>query len=292
MAVLTTYDAKANIEDLSPIITNISPTKTPVFSSIGKTVAKSTYHEWVEEELSKPGSTGLVEGGDIAVGTPQPQVRKGNYTQIFVRAYGVSGTQEAVSKAGVKSEIAHRMALAMKEVARDVENAIINNTASVAGDSATPRQMGGIPAFVSTNVLANGGTARPLTEDLLNDALQASWANGGDPDTVVCSGKNKRTISGFTASTTRTIDAEDKRLVASIDVYESDFGLVKIIADRLMPDDKVYVLDKTLLKTAYLRPFKQIELAKTGDAVKRAVIGELTLEVRAEKAQAIIADIG
>jgi len=243
-------------------------------------------------QLSEPGANALVEGTDLTVADPPPRIRKGNYTQIFAKAYGVSGTQQAVLKAGIKNELAHMMANAMKELGRDVEYAIINNTSAVAGDTATPRQMGGIQAFVTTNVLANGGTARPLTEDLLNDALQKSWQNGGDPDVVVCSGKNKRTISGFTVSNERTIEATSKKVIASVDVYESDFGLVRVIADRLMPDDKVFVLDKSYLKTAYLRPFKQIELAVTGDNMKKAIVGELTLEVRAEKAQAIIADIG
>lgn len=289
---LTTYQAVGNREDLSDIITNISPTQTPLYSMFGRTKATSTYHEWLEDELSAPGSNAQVEGADYNIADPSPRVRKGNYTQIFMKGYGVTGTQEVVLKAGVKSEIAYQMAKAMKEIARDVEYAIINNASAVAEDAATPRQMGGIPAFVTTNVLANGGTARTLTEDLLNDGLQKAWEAGGEPDIVVCSGKNKRTISGFTASTQKTIEATSKKLVAAVDVYESDFGLVRIIADRWMPDDKVFILTKQYLKTAYLRPFKQDQKAKTGDKIEKVIIGELTLEVRAEKAQAIIADIG
>jgi len=292
MALRTTYTAVGNREDLSDIVTNITPTKTPILSLIGKTTAKSTYHEWVEEELSTPGANAQVEGADFTLADPPARVRKGNYTQIFAKAYGVSGTQQAVAKAGIRNELAHVLTIALKELARDVEYAIINNTSASAGSDTTPRRMGGIPYFVTTNVLDNGGTARPLTEDLLNDALQEAWEKGGEPDIVVCSGKNKRTISGFTASVQRTIDADSKRLIASVDIYESDFGLVRIVADRLMPDDQVFILDKSYLKVAYLRPFKQIELAQTGDAVKKAVVGELTLEVRAEKAHAIIKDIG
>lgn len=292
MGVELTYTAVGNREDLSDVITNISPTDTPIYSTIGRTVAKATYHEWVEEELAEPGANSLVEGGDYNVTAPTPRVRKGNYTQIFTRAYGVSETQQAVLKAGIKDEIAHLMRNALKEIARDVEYAIINNAAAVAGDATTPRQMGGIPAFVQTNVLSNGGTTRPLTEDLLLDAIEAAWKEGGNPDTVVVSGSNKRTISGFTASSTKTISADDKRLVASVDVYESDFGLVKIVADRVMPSDKVFILSKDYLKVAYLRPFRTKDLPQTGDRIAKAVVGELTLEVRAEKAQAIITDIG
>ncbi|WP_457641452.1 DUF5309 domain-containing protein [Persephonella sp.] len=291
MAV-TTYTAVGNREDLSDIITNIAPTETPLYSMFGKSTAKSTYHEWLEDDLSAPGANAQVEGADYTINTATTRTRKGNYTQIFSKGYGVSGTQEAVLKAGIKSEIAYQMAKAMKEIARDVEYAIINNTAAVAGNATTARQMGGVQAFVTTNVLANAGTPRALTETLLNDGLQQAWESGGNPDVVVVNGANKRTISGFTAGATKEIYAKDKRLVASVDVYESDFGLVRIIANRWMPADKVFILEKGRFKTAYLRPFKQEEKAKTGDKVEKVVVGELTLEVRAEKANAIIADIG
>ena len=291
MAVLTTYAAVGNREDLSDIITNISPDQTPLYSMFGRTTAKATYHEWIEDELRAPKANALVEGGDYTVEAPAARVRKGNYTQIFTQVYGVSKTQEAVLKAGIKSEIAYQMRKALKELARDVEYAIINNLAAVAGDASTARQMGGIQAFVTTNVLDNGGTARALTEDLLNDGIQAAWDAGGDPDTVVCSGKQKRVISGFTAGVTKFVDAEDKRLVAAIDVYESDFGMVRIIPDRFMPDDRIFILDKGYWKVAYLRPFKQEEVPAAGSRTERVIEGELTLEARAEKANAIVKDL-
>jgi len=291
MATFLTYNAVGNREDLSDIITNISPTDTPLYSMFGRTKADATYHEWLEDELAAPGANKAVEGAEYTIGTVTARTRKGNYTQIFTKGYGVSGTQEAVKKAGIKSEIAYQMQKAMKEIARDVEYAIVNNVSAVAGDASTPREMGGIQAFVTTNVLDNGGTPRDLTEDLLNDGIQAAWEAGGSPDVVVCSGKQKRVISSFTAGTTKTIDAEDKRLIASIDVYESDFGVVRIVPSRYLSSSVVFVLEKGRWKVAYLRPFKQDEKAKTGDKIEKVIIGELTLEARAEKANAIIKDL-
>lgn len=291
MAALNTYTAVGNKEDLSDIITNIAVTETPIYSMFGKAKATSTYHEWLEDDLRAPKQNALVEGGDYTVEAPAPRVRKGNYTQIFTQAYGVTETQEAVLKAGVKSEIAYQMAKAMKELARDVENAYISNAAAVAGDGTTARQLGGIPAQISTNVLSNGGTARALTEDLLNDGIQQAWESGGTPDTVIVNGNKKRIISGFTAGLTKEISANDKKLVAAVDVYESDFGLVRIIADRFMVNDKVYILSKDYWKTAYLRPFKQKDLQPQGSRKEKVIEGELTLEGRAEKANAIISDL-
>jgi len=291
MAAITTYTAVGNREDLSDIITNIAVTETPIYSMFGREKATATYHEWLEDDLRQPKKNAHIEGDDYTVEQPQPRVRKGNYTQIFVQSYGVTKTQEAVLKAGVKSEIAYQMAKAMKEIARDVEYAYIRNTAAVAGDETTPRELGGIPAQISTNVLDNGGTARDLTEDLFNDAVQQAWESGGDPNTAVVCGKHKRIISGFTAGLTKNINAKDKRLVNAIDVYESDFGLIRIIADRWMDTDKLFILSKEYWKTAYLRPFAQDDLQPQGSRKEKVIEGELTLVGRAEKANAILADL-
>lgn len=291
MAYKTTYDAQGNREDLSDIITNIAVTQTPVFSMFGKETATGTYHEWLEDDLRAPATNANVEGGDWTVDKPAARTRKGNYTQIFNQGYGVSLTQEAVLKAGVKSEIAYQMAKAMKEIARDVEYAYINNAAAVQGDAATARQLGGIPAFVTTNVLANAGTARALTEDLFNDGVQQAWEEGGDPDVAIVNGAHKRVISGFTAGATKNLDATDKKLVAAVDVYESDFGVIKIIADRFMVNDKIFILSSEYWKTAYLRPFKTYDNPVSGSRKEKMIEGELTLVARAEKASAIIADL-
>ncbi len=291
MATLTTYATVGTKEDLSDIITNIAVDQTPIYSMFGKEKATATYHEWLEDTLRSPKANKLVEGADYTVDAPASRTRKGNYTQIFTQAYGVTKTQEAVQKAGIKSEIAYQMAKAMKEVARDVEKAIIENVAAVAGNATTARELGGIPALVTTNVLGNSGTPRALTETLLNDGIQAAWEAGGTPDTVVVSGKQKRVISGFTAGSTKTIDPSDKKLINAVDVYESDFGIVKIIADRFMPNDKAFILSKDYWKIAYLRPFTQEDLQPQGSRMEKVIEGELTLVGRAEKANTIIKDL-
>ena len=291
MAVVTTYSAVGNREDVSDIITNITPTETPLYSMFGKTEADATYHEWLEDELNPPGDNAKVEGSDYGSATSTTRTRKGNYTQIFEKVAKVSGSQEAVKKYGIKSELAYQMANRMKEIAKDVEYAIINNTSKVAGSASTARKMGGIQAFVTTNVDDNGGTPRDLTEDLLNDGIQSAWQAGGDPNVVVVCGKHKRVISEFTAGVTKTLEAEDKRLIAAVDVYESNFGVVRIIPHRYMLTDTLFILDTNYWKIAYLRPFKVKDIPPTGDYVAKAIIGELTLEARAEKANAIIKDL-
>jgi hypothetical protein len=139
------------------------------------------------------------------------------------------------------------------------------------------------------NAPATPGTARDLTEDMLNDAIQAVWTQGGDPRYVLCSPVNKRVISKtFTGSATKYKNADDKKIVNAIDVYESDFGQVQIVPDRFTPAGDVFVLDPEFVKIADLQPTRQLELARTGHTENKLIQSEYTLEVGNEKAIAVI----
>lgn len=288
-----TYVAVGNKEDMTDLVLNISPSDTPITSAIGKgKPATGTVHSWLEDTLPTPTDNAAVEGAEFTVSDPDPRVELMNYTQIFRRGYKVTGSQEAADKYGVKSEIAYQMSKAMKALALDIEKAIIENASAVQGDAtSTPRKMGGVPYFITTNVLDNSGTPRDLTEDLLNDAIQAAWNAGGNPDVVVVSGKTKRAISNWTTNVDRTFPVDKTKLTRKIDVYESDFGLVKIVADRWMPNEKAFVLDTQYWKLNTFRPVKKYVLPKTGDSEKQVLLGELTLSGMAEKASAIITDL-
>lgn len=291
MAQLTTYTAVGNREDLSDIIKNISPTDTPIYSLAGKEKADGTKHEWQEEELRDPKDNAAVEGADYTAEAGQEPTRKDNYCQIFTQTYGVSNSEIAVKKAGIPDIMARRMRNAMKELGLDVEYAIINNTAKVAGSASVARKFGGIQALVTTNVVDNSGTPRALTEVLFNDVLQTVWNAGGTPDKVIVSGKNKRNISGFTASATKNVDSKDKRLVAAVDVYESDFGMVKIVAERQMPNTDIHFIQSDMVDMAVLRPFKSEDLKPNGDRKEKNITGEMTLVIRAEKSCGTLTDL-
>lgn len=293
MTIKKTYSETTNRETLSDMITNISPYDTPIHSMIGKMSLSGTKPEWPEDVLRSPGSNKHIEGAsDVsALGTPTNRSRLSNYTQIFKEGYEVSETQQEVDKAGIADELDYNMLKAMKTIAQDVEYMYMNSTASVAGDASTARESGGLQAYITTNALANGGTTRFITETLLNDGLQAAWAAGGDALDVVCSGANKRRLSAFTAGNQKNVDAKSKTLIATVAVYDSDFGLVKFHASRWMPDTMIYGLDKQYLKCGYLRNFKRKVLPDTNDSKSEIIKGELSLIVRAEKAHFLIKDL-
>ena len=112
MAEFRTYTAIGQREDLSNTIFNIAPTETPVVSSIGKTKATATYHEWQTDTLAAASAGGLVEGADASGASDTHTVRVGNRTQIQGKTVHISGTLDAVDKAGRKTETAYQLAKA------------------------------------------------------------------------------------------------------------------------------------------------------------------------------------
>jgi len=277
-----TYTTTGNREDLSDVITNISPTETPMFSSFGKVKAESTYHEWLTDSLATATANKHIEGADYSFTRPTSRTRLGNYTQTLVTDVEVSDTQRAVNTAGLEDEFAYQMAKAMKEHALDIEYAIVNGTGN-SGASGTAREMKGVLAFITTtNVTGTGTGNETLTEDMFNGALEDIWEQGGRPDTAFVNGSQKRKVSGFTGGSTKYVEAPEKEVVNAVDVYDSDFGRIKVRLDRFMPTGTVALLQSDLWKVATLRPTKRIDVAKVGSATRAVIETELTIESRQE----------
>ena len=290
-----TYAAVGNKEDVSDIITNIAPYDTPLYSRIGKTKATQTNHEWLEDDLGSPVANMFEEGYTYSTVNADPRQRLGNYTQIMHRGVHVTDTQEAVLHYGIRSEIAYQMAKKLKELAFDCEQAIVTQATKSPGTpppTATPRQFGGLPYWIVTHVLANAGTPRALTFDLINNALEEVWNDGGKPNILLVSPRSKRIISTFTAGNVKYMEGnKTNKLTHMISVIETDFGTLQCLTDRFMPNDVVYGLSPEYIKKAFLRPFKTGDMPKISDMGRRYINGEWTLEMRAEKAHFAITDL-
>lgn len=286
-----TYDEPTNRDDLTDVITNISPTQTPVVTAAGTSKAKATYHEFPEDALSDAAANAYVEGSPDTTVAAAARTRKGNYTQIMKRGYEVTETQESVDTAGVDDEYGYNMLKAMKEVGRDLELAVETQAAANAGSKTVARTMAGIPGLIVTNVLTNGGTTRVITRPIITAALQAAWNKGGEPKNLLVSGGNKVNISALTTSNTKNIDAAKKTMIEAIDVIDTDFGRVEVTASRFKTDDSIFVLDYQYINIAWLRRFKKKDLPATSDSQSGVVKGEMTLEFRGEAGQAIIKDL-
>lgn len=217
------------------------------------------------------------EGADAtAVDLTQPS-RANNICQIFSKVIKVSGTELAVNQAGMSDPFAYQMKKQSVAMAKDMENALLAGTIA-SGGSGVARQMRGAIATITTHKTAQAsGTS--LTEDIFNLLLADVFASSDDTvDTVFVTSRAKQAISRFTAGNTKNVNAEDKKLVRPVAVYESDFGVHKVVLDRHIPTNAVLGVKSDLWKLAQLRPVKFEELDKTGDAKKGMLVGEATLE--------------
>ena len=293
MAAFQTYTQKGNREDLLDIIVNISPTETPMLSGFGKGKASGTLHEWMTDSLAAGSDGRVIEGAVFTAVALAARTRVGNYCQINRRSFEVSDTLDAVDKAGVKGgEYEYQLAKALKIMATDMEVDIVSGV-SGAGTTAAARKSRGVLSFISSNVETGSATpgTQALTESMYNDSLQTIFDSGGNPDTTYANGFQKRQISAFTASQTRNIEASSKKLIASIDVYESDFGMQRIILDRYMTSTIIAQLQKEMWKIAMLRPVKHTPIAKVGSSRRGMTEAEWTLESLNEAASGQITEL-
>lgn len=303
----TSYASVGNRETLADLIYNIDPTDTPFMNGIKKISTEGIKHEWQTDALAAAAANAQLEGDDVAsVTAVTPSVRWDNYHQISRKTFAVSGTQDIVKKAGRKSEINYQKLKKGAEIKRDMEFALTQNTTYNAGNSTTARQLRGLEGWIytndvlgssgvspvpSSNTAPTDGTARTLTESLLQSVVQSCWNAGGEPDTIMCGGTQKQTISGFTGGTTKFTEAADKKLVAAIDFYVSDFGTLKVVPNRFQRARTTFVLDMSYWKLGVLRDFNFTQLAKTGDAEKYMGVVEYTLESSNEASSGAIRDL-
>jgi hypothetical protein len=314
MPQFRTYAAVGMREDLSDVIYNISPTDTPFMSTIGKTKATAVYHEWQTDSLAAAAANAAVEGADATEATLTATTRVGNRTQISQKTVGITGTLEAVDKAGRKSEKAYQLAKASSEIKRDMEFTLLNNTVQSNGTAgSTARVLGGLQTWLASNT-SNGtggsagasgttartnGTDRTFTEALLQSVVKSVFTSGGSPKVLMVTPSHKQTVSAFAGIAAQRYMAPSDApttIIGAADVYLSDFGSMSVVPNRFMlsgntASDVAFVLDPEYAAVAYLRPFFTNDLAVTGDSAKTQLLVEYTLEVKTEAAHGIVADL-
>lgn len=235
-----------------------------------------------------------MEGDDAPTARFTNRVRQSNYTQIFTAGVEVSGSQLAAKQVAVGDELDYQKQGRLRELVRDLENCVINGVSAASdpqGSSSVRRTMQGIIPSIQTNVSDASGAA--LTEDLLNASLRSVWeqSNGG-VDTILVGGLQKRAINGFIASS-RGFDEKSTRFRDMVSVYESDFGVCRVVLSRWVPADTAVLLDSSRVDVLPLngRSFHYKPLSSDGDRERGQVIGEYTLELRNELAHGVIGNL-
>ena len=293
MSTYKTYDTVGIREDLQNAIYDISPTTTPFMSTVGRTTAKNTLHEWQTDSLAAVNlDNAQVEGADAVAPTLTPTTRVGNYTQISDKVVQVSTTDDKVDKAGRSTETAYQLSKASAEIKRDMESILLSDQAKDPGNNTTARKLGGLATWLTTNVVDTAGAAP--TEDMLKEAVLKAYTEGGEPTVLLVSPANKQVVSTFPGIAEQRYQAPSTgqtKIVGAADVYLSDFGTLSVVPDRFLSDEISYVLDPSMANVAYLRPFKSTKLAKMGDSEKTMMNVEYTLVVKNEAAHAMMTDL-
>lgn len=313
-----TGSAISNREDLSNELAILAPEETPILSLCSKGKATSTFSEWTVDSLAAPATTGISEGSDVTSFSDKfaNRARLGNYVQLMRRDYLVSNLQQAVTSVG-PANIAQAESKSMREIKRDIEATIAsNNEMTVENGAGTPYGMRGLGKWIQSTAQATNPVpvdyrtpsgsiiSSTISESSFNGLIGSIFAKNGEMNslTLVANVALRQLISGFTRATPASAgvtyhvnqDATSKAITLSVNLYDSDFGLVKIINGNpsCMPTDNTnvgYVINPKYLGFNTLIPMGGTRLENQGGGERGFVDVAGTLVVKHPQAHGKIA---
>lgn len=315
-----TFDLASLKESLDPVIWDLFPMDTVFQNAIDKVDVGQPQHQWLFDNLAAPANNKQIQGDDMSYLTAVTAVRVSNYTQIARKAIILSDTT-IVSETVGKNPLGREMMKQMKQYKRDVEFDLLGRQGSSAGATNTAAASGGVlawiwgvgatipgntvqatssagttPSYASAAVIGqtDGTTAASsIVYSDVESAAELAWLDGGEPDLILCSNGQKKVIDGFTSRATRTADIKDTDILTvqgSANLIITSFGTFKVVMSRYIPRNCLVVLQTDKWAMGQLRAPKVIDLAKTGDATKKAIVGEYTLIARNPNASAKVVD--
>lgn len=323
MAVITntfqSTSAKGNREQLSDVVSRVTPEDTPIYSMIEKVSFTGTHPEWETDDLAAPADNVHLEGDDYTFGATTAAVRAGNYTQIMRKDGIITGTQDATDNAGNVEKEKYQKLKKGVELRKDVEFSIVSNNASVAGAT---RKSGSLETWITSNVSrgatgSNGGynsgtgltaastpgTQRAFTKTILDSVMQQGYTSGANFRHLFASPYVKSVFVTFMSDSNvasfryAASSGKENSIIANADVYEGPFGKVMVHPNRIMAGSATLARNAFLVDTEYLswgwfRKIKEDkDVAKTGDAKKFVLLGEGALKVSNEKGLGVAADL-
>lgn len=310
--------AISNREDLSNELSILAPEETPILSLCGKGKASATYTEWTVDSLAAPVVTGISEGSDVTSFSDKfaDRARLGNYIQLMRRDYLVSNLQQAVTSVG-PANIAQAEAKSMREIKRDIEATIASdNEMTVENGAGTPYGMRGLGKWIQSTAQATNPVpaayrtpsgsiiSSTLSESSFNAMIGSIFARNGEMNslTLVANVALRQLISNFTRATPASAgvtyhvnqDATSKAITLSVNLYDSDFGLVKIVNGNpsCMPTGSTnvgYVLNPKYLGFNTLIPMGATRLENQGGGERGYIDVAGTLVVKHPQAHGKIA---
>ena len=317
-----TFDLASLKESLDPVIWDLFPMDTYFQNTVEKENVTNTQHQWLFDSLQAAANNKQVEGDDASYATLATATRVSNYTQIARKAIILSDTSNAVNVVG-QNPLGRGVMKAMKEYKRDVEFDLLGKQGSSAGATGTARASGGAQAWIwgtGADIAGNtvypsaagtGGNTTGTTPSYasaavigqtdgttssssivladITSAAELAWTDGGEPDVILCSSAQKKYIDALSSLATRTVEVgrtDPLPISNTANVIVTAFGTFKVIMSRYLHRTSTLVLSMDKWAMGQLRAPKVVELAKTGDATKKMIIGEYTLIARNPNASA------
>lgn len=292
VAKMTAYDLVGTKEDVSDIISNISPTKTPFQSMIGNESVHQTLVQWQEDSLAAAGVNAQIDGATAPTASMTATVMRSNNTHILSKTAQATGTADVVGKYGRAKELAYQLGLKSAELKRDLEYAMVGVVqAAVVGTTSAARKMASAQSMIDnslTYTMGTGGglgfsgstpTAVALTETAIKAVLQQAYTSGAEPDTIMVKPADAGLIASFQSSgRTVFVDNGQKTLTNVVDVYESPWGKVRVVMNRFIATGDALVFEAAMWKQLILRNWFRQTLAITGDATTVQILGEFSLK--------------
>ncbi len=279
---VNTYNTVIRIDQEYMLVTAVSGDVCTVVRGYGNTTAAThasgaTVH--IVSQMEHEGANGKKA-------VTKPRTRPSNYVQTFSRTVEISGVQEAIKKlGGITSEVDYQVLKAMRQLALELEKTLIMGVKAQVGDgSSSYRTMGGLWSMIQTNRTADSGN---IDTSAIEEDIRKVWDSGGVPRAIITSGKMAQDIANLYSSRIQTdvLTTIGGVNVTSI-INPLGVGPIAIIPHRLVDDGEYFMLDTTRIALGYLRPFHMKPLASDGDAERRWIGGDYTLELMNEKAHA------
>jgi hypothetical protein len=315
-----TYDLSSLRESLDSVIWNLFPMDTVFQNSIDKVDVGQPQHQWIFDTLNAAANNKNAQGDDASYATAGTTTRVSNYTQIARKTVLFADTIPASDSVG-GNPLGREIMKKMKEYKRDVEFDLLGRQGSSAGVTNTAAASGGVlawiwgqgatvpgntiamtssagttPSYASSAVIGqtDGTTsASSISYTDVESAAELAWLDGGEPDLIICSNGQKKAVDAFTSRATRTADIKDTDVLTiqgAVNLLVTSFGTFKVVMSRYIPRNCLVILQTDMWAMGQLRAPKVVDLAKTGDATKKMIIGEYTLIARNPNSSAKVVD--
>jgi hypothetical protein len=290
--VLRSYGDVAIKQDVLGLVEILTARENWFLNNLGKTVAISTIHSTLTDTLRTAASAAVEEGADFTELARTTTSLITNYVAKEVIAFKVDRTQQLVQHYYGEDELARQTAKGLAEWGNAVEFDLVRSTLASGVSSGTAQTMGGILQMISKTSNTSAHTSGTVfSTSILNAIMKDNMDNSnGDVATDLFVGSTLRNqIDEFTNKSNTLVTVNANEILNTIDVYTTSFGRLAIHYHRYVEipgtdtttQGRVLGVRPEKLKIAYLRrPFVDDTLQRAGDYDFRAVVGDLTLEVR------------